>query len=74
MPTTPIERLTPPAAGAATRLHYDADSGCLWLDTDGGVQDGLVIGIGDTRAEAIDDATHELCERLAELLWARRVK
>lgn len=57
----------------ATRLHYDADAGCVWLDTDIGEQDGLVVGVGSGRLEAVADALKELRSRVRDLegvLWA----
>ena len=53
-------------AGAATRLHL-VDDEQVWLDTDVGTCDGICIGVGDTRAEAIADALAELRDRIADL-------
>ena len=53
-------------AGAATRLHVV--DGCeVWLDTDIGDCDGLCIGVGDDRAEALRAAIAELRDRMADL-------
>lgn len=60
-----MERLT--ADGAATHLHYDAELGGVWLDTDIGEGDGLVVGMGETRDKALADARTELHARIADL-------
>jgi hypothetical protein len=51
----------------ATHLHYIPENGTLWLDTDSGVEDGLCIGIGETRHAALLDARAELHARVADL-------
>lgn len=52
--------------GAATRIHV-IDGVQVWLDTERGECDGLCIGVGDDRAEAIRDAIAELRDRLSDL-------
>ncbi len=59
-----VEHVSPD--GAATHLHI-VDGDTVWLDTDVGVEDGLVIGVGPTRREAIADAILELRARLIDL-------
>ena len=60
-----IENVTPDAE-AATRVHI-IDDDTIWLDTDIGERDGLCIGTGATRDEAIRDAIGELLQRAADL-------
>lgn len=68
--TRQIVNLTPDR-DAATRLHWIEEDGALWLDTDVSTEDGLVIGVGATLLEAVDDAIVELRQRLADLESAR---
>jgi hypothetical protein len=38
----------------------DDDQVEVWLDTEDGVKDGVIVGLGATRAEALDDAQSTL--------------
>ena len=51
----------------ATRLHYDAVDHVVWLDTDIGVRDGLLVGVGPTKSKALQDAADELKGRVEDL-------
>ncbi len=47
----------------------------VWLDPDGGFQDGLCIGCGKTRLGALSDARKELRSELTQLskLWTKEL-
>ncbi len=59
---------------AVTRLHLfeDAVDTEVWLDTEEGERDGLLLGMGRTRAEAVEEAKTELLSRLYELERVKR--
>lgn len=55
---------------AATHVHHFQDGSrdhVVWLDTEIGERDGLCIGLGETKADAIVDAIVELQARLDDL-------
>jgi hypothetical protein len=62
-----VERLS--RDGADTTLHLINETD-VWLDTENGETDGLVIGTGEDRAAAIHAAIRELTERVLDLVDA----
>jgi len=50
-------------------IHIIGDGGDVevWLDTEIAEADGIVIGVGATRIQALDDARAELQARLADV-------
>lgn len=50
-------------------IHIVGEDGDVevWLDCDGADSDGVVIGLGATRINALDDARAELRARLADV-------
>jgi hypothetical protein len=69
-----IERIPKNADGECTVLHVVSVPGSFeaWLDTDSGICDGLTVGVGGSREEAIDDAITELRQRLDDLELLKR--
>lgn len=63
-PVETIEHL-----GECTRLHVIDSGGAfqVWLDTDIGTEDGICIGLGITREQALEDAFEELKARVVDL-------
>lgn len=48
-------------------VHEEEDGVQVWLDTEVQDRDGLCIGVGATRAEALVDASLELQHRLQSI-------
>ncbi len=59
--------LLTPDKDAATRVHYVPGDGVIWLDTDVGIEDGVSIGVGRTKRQAVEDAVAELRARIVDL-------